>query len=187
MVILLSGETDGNGFTDVDCNSLCWRFDRCKVMCGKIVNALTHSTKFPCVAAGYCPQMDDFGALPRCKFRFPSSCEPANICTFKFPRCQLSEGYKKWRHIDAVSGSLPPSLPPPPSLPLPLPPSLSPFISPFFLARCTVSFHTIFSFTLVTLATVAPRAMIKISSLHAISLRHSLLLVPVLRNLETHR
>lgn len=125
MVILLSGETEGGGFTDVDCNSLCWRFDKCKVMCGKIVNALTHSTKFPCVAAGYCPQMDDFGALPRCKFRFPSSCEPANICAFKFPRCQLSEGYKKWRHIDAVrSLAIPPPTPHPHCLPPPPPSSL---------------------------------------------------------------
>lgn len=121
MVTILSGEAEGGAGTlvDVDCNSLCWRFKKCTKMCIKIINALTHSTKFPCVAAGYCPQVDDVGVLPRCKFRFPSSCEPANICTFKFPKCRLSEGYKKWRQIDAVS--------PPPSLGIH--PSIHPSIS----------------------------------------------------------
>jgi hypothetical protein len=43
-------------------------------------------------SAGYCPAMDEFGEIPRCKYRFPATCEPANMCSFKFPKCQLSDG-----------------------------------------------------------------------------------------------
>eukprot|EP00960_Hanusia_phi_P028546 747462-Hanusia_phi.AAC.1 len=44
-------------------------------------------------------QIDEFGEVPKCKYHFPASCEPSNMCTYKFPGCQLSDGYKKWRKV----------------------------------------------------------------------------------------
>ena len=101
ITVLLSGEAEG-GMDELDCTGLCFRLDRCIKICEKLKVALSSSASFPCVAAGYCPQVDEFGPMPKCVYKFPASCAPANMCAFKFPKCELSDGYKKWRKMNAM-------------------------------------------------------------------------------------
>jgi len=113
ITLLLSGDAEG-GIEDMNCESTCFRLDKCVVICNKLKNALASSASFPCVAAGYCPAVDEFGPLPKCTYKFPASCTPSNMCAFKFPKCELSDGYKKWRRMNslltenlgAISGAL---------------------------------------------------------------------------------
>jgi hypothetical protein len=101
VTLLLSGEAEG-GMDELDCNGLCFHLDRCIKICDKIKTTLASSSRFPCVAAGYCPQVDEFGPMPKCIYKFPASCEPAYMCAFKFPKCELADGYKKWRKMNAM-------------------------------------------------------------------------------------
>ena len=101
VTLLLSGEAEG-GVDELDCNNLCFHLDRCIKICDKLKTALASSSHFPCVAAGYCPQVDEFGPMPKCTYKFPASCEPANMCAFKFPKCKLADGYNKWRQLNVM-------------------------------------------------------------------------------------
>jgi len=101
ITVLLAGDADG-GVDDIVCSEMCFRLNRCTIICEKLKNALASSAHFPCVSAGYCPAVDEFGPLPTCKYKFPTSCEPSNMCTFKFPRCKLSKGYLQWRRMKAM-------------------------------------------------------------------------------------
>ena len=87
---------------DINCHGICHRLDRCVKICDKLKSAPQTSTKFPCVAAGYCPAVDEFGPMPNCKYKFPTSCSPSNVCQCKNMHCQLSEGYKQWHRMDAM-------------------------------------------------------------------------------------
>ena len=51
---------------------------------------------------GYCPAVDEFGPMPKCKYKFSTSCSPSNVCHFKNMHCQLSGGYKQWRRMNAM-------------------------------------------------------------------------------------
>jgi hypothetical protein len=101
ITVVLAGDPEG-GFEEIDCNGVCLRLQRCIQICDKLKTALQTSAKFPCVAAGYCPAVDEFGPMPKCKYKFPASCSPSNVCQFKNMHCQLSEGYKQWRRMNAM-------------------------------------------------------------------------------------
>ena len=101
ITIVLAGDAEG-GIDEINCEGVCFRLDRCVKICDKLKTALATSASFPCVAAGYCPAVDEFGPLPKCQYKFPASCAPANMCAFKFPKCELSEGYKKWRKMNSM-------------------------------------------------------------------------------------
>ena len=80
-VVLKSAELDdmseGGG---VDCNSICFRVGKCVSQCQKITSAMANSTGFPCIAAGLCPAVDEFGEV-NCEFSYKTmSCSPANAC-----------------------------------------------------------------------------------------------------------
>ena len=60
---------------------------------------MANSTGFPCIAAGLCPQLDEFGDVS-CKWSYKSmGCEPAHSCEYKFPKCELRAGFKKWKKV----------------------------------------------------------------------------------------
>ena len=96
--------SEGGG---IDCQSICFKFGKCVDTCGKITNAMTNSTGFPCVAAGICPALDEFGDVS-CKWSYKSmGCVPSNACEYKFPKCELRSGYRKWKQVGpAVSEHL---------------------------------------------------------------------------------
>jgi len=91
VTVLLAGDAEG-GMEDLDCTGMCFRLDKCVKICNNLKKALASTAGFPCVAAGYCPAVDEFGPMPKCKYKFPASCSPSNMCAFKFPKCELSEG-----------------------------------------------------------------------------------------------
>lgn len=93
----LSDIGEGGG---VDCKGLCFNVGKCVHECDKIVGAMANSTGFPCIAAGLCPDLDEFGEVS-CKFSYKSmGCEPSNACETKFPaRCSMRSGFKKWKKV----------------------------------------------------------------------------------------
>ena len=101
-ILLVSGDVEAEGTRVLDCENVCFHLKRCVIICDKLKTALQTSVHFPCVAAGYCPAVDEFGPMPNCKYQFPASCSPANMCHFKNMRCQLSDGYKRWRRMNAM-------------------------------------------------------------------------------------
>ena len=67
----------------VDCSSMCFRFKKCTSTCEKITSAMSNSTGYPCIAAGMCPALDEFGEVS-CKWSYKSmGCEPASSCVCK--------------------------------------------------------------------------------------------------------
>ena len=103
----------------IDCSNMCFGVGLCSRPCEKILGAMVNSTGFPCVAAGLCPELDEFGEVS-CKWSYKKfGCEPASACEahprFGTPKCELKPGFKKWKKVG-----------PPPTrtqtpLPLPLP------------------------------------------------------------------
>eukprot|EP00966_Prymnesium_polylepis_P309885 7159971-Prymnesium_polylepis.1 len=88
--------SEGGG---VDCNAICFNMGKCIDTCQKIKGAMANSTGFPCIAAGLCPEVDEFGDVS-CKFSYKSmNCEPSNACEYKFPKCELRAGIKKWKKV----------------------------------------------------------------------------------------
>jgi hypothetical protein len=51
---------------EIDCEELCpFKIDACVKICEKIISAVKDSAGYPCVAAKMCPEMDEFGEVPR--------------------------------------------------------------------------------------------------------------------------
>ena len=102
-VMLKSVELDdlaeGGG---INCQSMCFKFGKCVDTCEKITQAMTNSTGFPCVAAGICPAVDEFGEVS-CKFSYKTmGCDPPTACVYKFPKCELKDSYKKWKQMSRL-------------------------------------------------------------------------------------
>ena len=88
--------SDGGG---VDCHGLCFNLGKCVETCEKVTSAMANSTGFPCIAAGLCPEVDEFGEVS-CKWSYKSmGCEPSNACEYNFPKCELRAGFKKWKKV----------------------------------------------------------------------------------------
>ena len=105
-VVLKEAELDemseGGG---VDCASICFKVPSCIRSCEKITSAMTNSTGFPCIAAGLCPAADEFGEVS-CKWSYKSmGCEPLHACEYKFPKCELRSGMKKWKQVSHLMSS----------------------------------------------------------------------------------
>ena len=64
----LDDMSEGGG---VDCEGMCFKFGKCIETCEKITGAMANSTGFPCIAAGLCPEVDEFGEVS-CKFSYKS-------------------------------------------------------------------------------------------------------------------
>ena len=89
----------------VDCSSLCFRVGSCIRTCEKITSAMANSTGFPCIAAGLCPATDEFGEVS-CQWSYKNlACEPASACVYKFPKCELRSGMKKWKQVNHLVSS----------------------------------------------------------------------------------
>lgn len=81
---------------------MCFKFGKCTETCEKITNAMANSTGYPCIAAGLCPAVDEFGDV-ECKWSYKSmGCEPANSCVYKFPKCEMKSGLKKWKQVSRL-------------------------------------------------------------------------------------
>ena len=104
-VVLRQVELDDlNEGGGVDCRSLCFKFRKCINTCEKITAAMGNSTGYPCIAAGICPAVDEFGDVS-CKWSYKTmGCEPASSCTYKFPKCELKAGMKKWKQVSRLVG-----------------------------------------------------------------------------------
>ena len=90
---------DATNEGELQCNHLCLGFGRCVPTCERILKAMTSSTGFPCVAAGICPEVDDWGDVS-CRFSYRRfGCEPSNQCSYKFPKCELRPGARKWKSV----------------------------------------------------------------------------------------
>lgn len=93
---------------DLACTDICpWGIKKCITVCERLLEAIRHSGKYPCVAIGMCAEMDEFGPIPRCKFDWTTaSCSPPFACsmirTIPWPKCQLKEGYSKWRKVSSL-------------------------------------------------------------------------------------
>ena len=91
--------SEGGG---IDCRSMCFKVGKCIETCDKITNAMVNSTGFPCIAAGLCPAADEFGEVS-CAWSYKSmGCVPATACEYKFPKCELRDGYKKWKQVSRL-------------------------------------------------------------------------------------
>ena len=85
---------DATNEGELQCNHLCLGFGRCVPTCERILKAMTSSTGFPCVAAGICPEVDDWGDVS-CRFVPRFGCEP-NQCSYKFPRAAAGAQVEVW-------------------------------------------------------------------------------------------
>jgi hypothetical protein len=51
---------------DIDCGDLCpFRINSCVKICEKIIGAVKGSAGYPCIAVKMCPEIDEFGEIPR--------------------------------------------------------------------------------------------------------------------------
>ena len=102
-VVLKQVELDDMSEGDmVDCESICFKIGRCIRTCEKITNAMANSTGFPCIAAGLCPAVDEFGEVS-CEWDYKRmGCEPSHSCVYKFPKCELKPGIKKWKQVSRL-------------------------------------------------------------------------------------
>ena len=84
----------------IDCHGMCFGIGKCKNQCEKITGAMANSTGFPCIAAGLCPKLDEFGEVS-CKWSYKTmGCDPPSACQFKFPnQCELKPGFAKWKKV----------------------------------------------------------------------------------------
>lgn len=101
----LDDMSEGGG---IDCSSICFGIDKCENACEKITNAMANSTGYPCIAAGMCPELDEFGEVS-CKWSYKSmACEPQHSCERKFPnKCEMKGNLKKWKKVGrALSDNL---------------------------------------------------------------------------------
>ncbi|CAM9469973.1 unnamed protein product, partial [Chrysoparadoxa australica] len=90
---------------DIDCEAIClWKFDRCMNMCEKVVEALQSSTRYPCVACGMCPELDEYGETT-CTYHWKErQCEPVSMCALHWggkwgvprPQCKVKPGLQRW-------------------------------------------------------------------------------------------
>ncbi|KAJ1485609.1 hypothetical protein T484DRAFT_1792862, partial [Baffinella frigidus] len=80
-ILAIADSVDKAG--SINCNEMCpFKIKRCVALCEKIVVAVQETDRFPCVALKMCPPMDEFGALPECKFEWKTaSCQPAFQCS----------------------------------------------------------------------------------------------------------
>lgn len=88
---------DENSPEDVDCEELCpFNLGRCVKICSRIVNAISTSSHYPCVAAGLCNELDEDG----CTFDWATKgCLPRHVCklTRAFPpECGPRPGFALW-------------------------------------------------------------------------------------------
>ena len=93
--------SEGGG---IQCGALCFGFGKCVRQCDKIVGAMANSTGFPCMAAGICPAVDDWGDVS-CAFSYKSmGCEPRAQCARKgfLNQCELKPSYKKWKKMGSL-------------------------------------------------------------------------------------
>ena len=87
----------------ISCPSICFKIGSCVRTCEKITNAMANSTGFPCVAAGLCPAEDEFGEVS-CKWSYKTmGCDPPHACEYKFPKCELRAGMKKWKQASKLA------------------------------------------------------------------------------------
>ena len=102
-VVLKQVELDDlNEGGGIDCDGMCFKVGKCIKTCQKITAAMSNSSGFPCIAAGLCPAEDEFGEVS-CKWSYRSmGCEPASACVYKFPKCELNDGYKKWKQVNRL-------------------------------------------------------------------------------------
>lgn len=52
-------QADGS-VSGVQCGEICFGLSKCIKVCNKLTTALQTSTHFPCMAAGYCPEVSPF-------------------------------------------------------------------------------------------------------------------------------
>jgi hypothetical protein len=92
----------------IQCSSIClWRFKRCISTCERVIKALGESSHYPCVAAGMCPEFDEFGDLNTCSYSWRKhACEPEGKCHmhvgFPRPRCELKPGYLEYERYNKL-------------------------------------------------------------------------------------
>lgn len=106
-VIGLMLKFDENSPEDIECSELCpFNIRSCMSVCNLLVTALAESSRYPCVSVGMCPDLDEFGQLPKCELKMPLRCEPSNMCymkpAFPRPKCELLPGFanwEKWKNI----------------------------------------------------------------------------------------
>lgn len=80
---------------------------RCVKLCSKLKDVISTSQHYPCQAIGVCPEMDEYGEVPSCKFAWKrASCAPSHAChrtrMFPLPKCDLNPGFKKWRQYTTI-------------------------------------------------------------------------------------
>jgi hypothetical protein len=86
----------------VPCRSICFKIGSCVRACDKIASAMANSSGFPCVAAGFCPAADEFGEVS-CVWSYKRlGCEPRHACEYRFPKCELRSGMRKWKEVGHV-------------------------------------------------------------------------------------
>ena len=96
--IELDDMQEGGG---IDCHGMCFGLGKCVNTCEKITGAMANSTGYPCIAAGLCPELDEFGEVS-CKWSYSKmGCEPSSACEakarFGTPKCELKAGHKQWK------------------------------------------------------------------------------------------
>ena len=98
----LDDMSEGGG---IDCPSICFGIGKCVDNCEKITGAMANSTGYPCVAAGLCPEVDEFGEVS-CKWSYKKmGCEPATSCDRHFPnKCELKSSLKRWKRMNNLIG-----------------------------------------------------------------------------------
>jgi len=94
------------GFEAVPCSWICLGTKKCTGMCRKIQEVIQTSSEFPCIAAGYCDDVDGNTKLLNevdCKKGPLFSCEPNKFCRkkrkgFRYT-CDLKPGVSRWIHM----------------------------------------------------------------------------------------
>lgn len=105
---LLKG-SDGLGA--VPCSWACLKIPSCVKMCESVKSASGNSTKFPCIAAGYCDPVDEdmADADVECSVGAFFSCQPQRYCKRKRSglrfSCHLRPGIGRWVGMKNAVGS----------------------------------------------------------------------------------
>uniref|UniRef100_A0A7S4N1Z9 C2 domain-containing protein n=1 Tax=Odontella aurita TaxID=265563 RepID=A0A7S4N1Z9_9STRA len=109
-----------DGLSAVPCSWACLKLPACVKMCESVQESAATSTKFPCVAAGYCDASDDDSRYvdevdpESCEVGRFFSCEPKRYCrrrrrrgfSFKFT-CELRPGIGRWVGLKRSAAELP--------------------------------------------------------------------------------
>ena len=103
------------GISVLPCNLVCLGIPSCVTMCERVQDVSQTSTKYPCVAAGYCDALDDLAPFAEadldCQVGRFFSCAPRKYCrrTFVWPQlrwsCKLRPGIGRWVGLTHAVGA----------------------------------------------------------------------------------